>query len=71
MILRKEQHERKIQSCKSSFMKKRITHWSNSINLNKVTDSGENCICSLCGTDTALPALFQQFTDLHVLAVLQ
>lgn len=58
MIIQKEQHEIKIQSCKSSLMKKGISHWSNSINLNEIADMSENWICSLCGIVTALPAVF-------------
>jgi len=58
MIIQKEHHEIKIQSCKSSLMKKGIAHRSNSINLDEIADMGENCICGLCCIVTALPAVF-------------
>lgn len=58
VIIHKEQHVGKIQFHKSSLMKKIITKKSYSINLNKITDMGENPICNVCGTGTALPAVF-------------
>lgn len=58
MILQKEQRKIKIQSWKFSLTIKGIAHWSNSINLNEIADTDENWIRSLCGTVTALPAVF-------------